>query len=192
MSAADTALIILAAGLSIRFGHEDKLMADLLGQPVAGHVIGAAAQMPFARRLAVVPANTLERRSLFKQAGFGLVTNPQPEQGQGESLRFGIEAALGLPVRHIMVLLADMPFVEKSHLEAILRAGITNDVVMSQAREIFMPPSLFSYEAAKKLIKADQDLGGKSLFSKDEVFGVPMGEKMARDIDVVEDLLNLI
>jgi len=30
------------------------------------------------------------------------------------------------------------------------------------------------------------------LFSKDEVFGVPMGEKMARDIDVVEDLLNLI
>ena len=48
-----TALVLLAAGQSRRFGG-DKLGAPLLGKPLALHAADALAAIPFATRIAVV------------------------------------------------------------------------------------------------------------------------------------------
>ena len=49
-----TALILLAAGLSERFGDEDKLLALLNGKPIIQHAIEAAKGINYRHRLAVV------------------------------------------------------------------------------------------------------------------------------------------
>jgi molybdenum cofactor cytidylyltransferase len=48
------AAVLLAAGMSTRFGEEDKLMADLRGKPVAAHTLETIASMAFAELVAVV------------------------------------------------------------------------------------------------------------------------------------------
>jgi len=48
-----TALILLAAGKSARFGLSDKLTQMFLGQPLGMHVVTTLEAVPFARRVAV-------------------------------------------------------------------------------------------------------------------------------------------
>jgi len=65
----DCALVILASGLSERFGKADKLMADFRGKPLVQHAIDAADMLPFAERFAVIHNASQKRRALFKTYG---------------------------------------------------------------------------------------------------------------------------
>jgi len=68
----DCALVILASGLSERFGKADKLMAEFRGKPLVQHAIDAADKLPFAERFAVVPVSSKKRRKLFNYAAYSL------------------------------------------------------------------------------------------------------------------------
>ena len=80
MKAEDCILVVLAAGLSVRFGEADKLMAELNGKPVLRHVIDNMASLPFAARFAVVSTETAAkvntnasaRRSLLAHENYAL------------------------------------------------------------------------------------------------------------------------
>jgi molybdenum cofactor cytidylyltransferase len=107
-----TRALILAAGGSRRFG-APKQLALLDGRPLLQHVIDvAAAYQP----LVVLGAHADEiRRSI--DVGEHIV-NDQWADGQSTSLRAGVAALAGAD--RVLVLLGDMPFVNRAVIEAVL------------------------------------------------------------------------
>ena len=121
MRAQDCALIILASGLSERFGKADKMMADFKGKPLVKHVIDAAVNIPFAERFAVIPKSSEQRRKLFNYEGYSVIENGSPEVGQGESLRLAAVTAQARGHKAICVMLGDMPFIDTNDVSNLLR-----------------------------------------------------------------------
>ena len=61
-----TAILLLASGLSSRFGAGDKLMADLHGRPVLAHAASVLADRSVARRVAVVGTGQTARKACLE------------------------------------------------------------------------------------------------------------------------------
>ena len=81
MSAKDCAIILLASGLSKRFGAEDKLLARLAGQSVIDHTLGNIAPVGFGLHIAVIGALANTESALsdkLKTAGYQIIVNPHP------------------------------------------------------------------------------------------------------------------
>lgn len=112
----DTVVALLAAGSARRFGG-DKLDSDLAGKPVGMWAAEAAEIAGFACRLIITPP--LAPRFVAGLKGWERVINPDPERGMASSIRTAAKAAAGS--RRLVIMLADMPFVETEHLERIAR-----------------------------------------------------------------------
>ena len=112
--------IVLASGLSRRFG-SSKLIAPLVGQPLALRSLATLRAVPLGRHVLVHGAHTPEPLLDYaRRAGFTLVENSAPEQGIGSSIAAGIAEVGG--VTHAFVTLADMPFVAVEDYRALAGA----------------------------------------------------------------------
>lgn len=192
MKIEDVALVLLASGLSRRFGQEDKLLADLGGRPLLARSAALFADQACAGRLAVVGTGQAERRALLKAAGWTLVDNPDPMAGQGASLALGIAAAARSAAQGAAVALADSPFVNDSHLAALADAIGDRTAAFSRAGVVVSPPSLFRRAAFAALQGLCGDRGAKAVLHRvpDAVF-VDIAPEAARDVDTAQDLADL-
>jgi len=82
----NTVAVLLAAGLSRRYGGAGKLVAEFRGKPLVLHAAGTIAALPFSRRLAVCRSGDDELAAMLDQLGFVVVRNPDPAQGMASSL----------------------------------------------------------------------------------------------------------
>jgi molybdenum cofactor cytidylyltransferase len=146
----DCAAVLLCAGLSQRFGPGNKLLAPLDGKPLVAHAAELCTQVPFARRIAVVPPAEQELSALLLEFGFDLVVNPRPEAGKDRSLRLGLGRALAPDVRGVLVLLGDMPHVDVAHLRALSVAADDEIAAISSAGDHLSPPTLIPAEIARR------------------------------------------
>ena len=171
-------VLMLAAGLSRRFGAQDKLMADLGGRPLIAHALAAQAGLT-AERVSLVGAldGTAE---LLRAAGFGLVVNPASERGQGGSLALGAAAVTS---GRVLVMLADMPFVTPDLL-ARLAACEGRAVAFDGRRR--SPPALFAGADRPALLAAAGERGARDLLTAAEPVPVASGE--LDDVDTREAL----
>ena len=118
------AAVVLAAGRASRFGagsRTSKVYALLDGRPLVAHVV-AAARSSLASPIVVVTgqAGGLAAAALHHDAPDLIVANPDFATGMASSLRVGL-AALPATVAGALVLLADMPLVAPSTLDALIR-----------------------------------------------------------------------
>lgn len=187
----DCALIILASGLSKRFGKTDKLMADFKGKPLVQHVIDAAKGIQFAERFVVIPSESKKRRDLFSKQGFTLVENDRPQAGQGNSLKLAARTVRAKGHSAICVMLGDMPFVEKDDLISLLRNLSDKDKGVSHCNKTLMPPVIFTNEALEALLDIDAEGGAKALFNSGDFYKHALSDRAARDIDTPETLAEL-
>lgn len=188
IDAGQTAAILLAAGQSLRFGADDKLLAPLAGEPLALHAARSIVELAPGRRIAVCHAagGALARR--LDAMGFMVVANPHPERGLSQSLARGIAEAARGPEAAALVCLADMPFVGIGHLRALLAAfdPVAAPVVGSTSHGVPMPPALFARSMFDPLRRAEGDSGGKALLANAML--VPADAAELADIDRPEDL----
>ena len=118
---AHVAAIVLAAGRASRMG-ENKLLAELEGQPLVRHAVLAALASP-ARPVVVVTGNEPERvRAALADLDVRFVHNPDFASGMASSLRVGI-AAVG-DVAGALVCLGDMPRVTAQQLRTLVDAFV--------------------------------------------------------------------
>jgi molybdenum cofactor cytidylyltransferase len=181
------AALVLAAGLSRRFGPEDKLAAPLDGKPLAAHIAGTLGALPFVERIAVCSAQDGVVAEAFRSAGFTVLVNPAPEQGQGRSLAIGASYAASFDIDGLLVALADMPFVSPAHVEA-LKARFAADprmAVASTAGDYRGPPALFPRASFAALMAMSGDAGAKRLLNDAAMLEVDTGE--LRDFDTPDD-----
>ena len=189
MTPGRVAAIILASGFGCRFGKDDKLLADLKGTSVAGHVAETVCAAGFAHTLAVTQANAPARASLFRAAGCTILQNDAPEAGQGASLALGIREAERLDVDAALVVLADMPFVTQDLFLSLCQEIGEAEVAICTGEGRRTPPVLFRRSLFSQLTDLRGDEGARKLLkSLSGVQELPVAPGLLRDIDQPGDL----
>ena len=172
------AALLLAAGRSERFGGP-KLQADLNGAPLGLHAARRVADVPFAQHIAVTGPNAPD----YAPLGFHIIATDDLGAPQSHSLALGISALDD--VEACLVVLADMPFITRAHIEAML-AAFDGGVLASTAGGAHMPPALFPRATFERLKALTGDQGGRGLFKDARLIAADPAS--LRDIDTPADL----
>jgi molybdenum cofactor cytidylyltransferase len=122
----NVAAVVLAAGSASRFGG-GKVLADLDGRPLVGHVVDAAREARLAPIVVVgPPSGALDMADL---GDVRRVVNPHPEEGLSGSVRLGLRA-LGdggadavESVEAAVILPGDQPRVRAAVILALIEAA---------------------------------------------------------------------
>jgi molybdenum cofactor cytidylyltransferase len=177
---APIALVLLAAGRGERFGGA-KLAAPLAGKPLARHAADCLLALPFAEHIAVIGPDTPDL------PGYRTVLLDPPGAPQSRSLAAGIATAQAGGAAAIMVALADMPLVPRSHFEALL-ARFDGDRLATLGPDSAMPPALFGARHFVALMAVEGDRGAGALLR--DAPGLRLPADAALDIDRPDDLLR--
>jgi molybdenum cofactor cytidylyltransferase len=181
---ADIAVALLAAGQGVRFG-SDKLLAEFEGDPLGLKSARTLFGLPFASHIVVCrPGSELAEH--YKNLGFDVVANDQPERGQAHSLHLAVHAAMMSNAKALLVALADMPIVSAEHLTALV-AGYNGVITASTNGHSSMPPAIFPRDVWPDLLATSGDAGARVLLKHAKLVAAPLGE--LRDIDTPADLL---
>jgi molybdenum cofactor cytidylyltransferase len=177
------AVILLAAGLSSRFGPRDKLAVPLDGLPLGLHAARMLEALPFAHKVAVTAANGPD----FAAYGFAPVINPDPAAGQSVSIRMGVAHARIAGPEAVLIVLADMPFVPIAHIHALMdRFDGEHRVVGSTEGQRASPPALFDASLFPILEALTGDAGARMLLRDAQLVRASPDE--LADIDTPLDL----
>ncbi|HEX6960079.1 MAG TPA: molybdopterin-binding/glycosyltransferase family 2 protein [Ferrovibrio sp.] len=174
------AALILAAGLSRRFGDGHKLLAEIDGKPVIRHVVEAALASSARPILLVVGHQAEAIRQAAGTGDFSVVDNPAYKEGLAASLRAGL-TALPPGLDGVLICLGDMPDVGPAALEKLIAAFNP-----TEGRAICLPthdgkrgnPTLWGLQFLPDLLRLEGDTGARSLFGPyaDWICEVPVNE----------------
>lgn len=188
----ETAFLLLAAGASKRFENGDKLLATLDGKPVLAHAAALREVLKPSASLATVQPRQIERRQALEQLGWTSLVVADAHAGQSMSLRAGISAlAANSAIDQVLILLADMPRVPASHIDALLAAATDPavDAVMTKIEGVLCPPAIFKRRHFDALLRLEGDAGAKSVFRHlSNTKTIALSPELAIDIDHVADL----
>ena len=186
-----TAVVLVASGLSRRFGRHDKMLANLGGKPLVEHAAKTITSLHPITRVAVCPANrpAIGERLIDR---FVIAVNKKPKDGLGHSIALGAQVALQFKPEAIMVCMGDMPFVEPWLLDALTRrlAEGDADIVHAGASQSPHPPTVFGRNCFERLAGLDGDDGAKSLMRAADLRVVAFSAPgpLLLDVDTRDDL----
>ena len=177
------ACVVLASGLSDRFGSADKLSANLCGQSVLSYVLETASAVGFGETFCVSQAGGAD--------GLTWVENKNPKDGQGHALRLGLRAAQKFGWDTCVVMLGDMPLISQSYIEKMIRKNTINQSVISISETIRMPPAVFNRDAIDIILSQNSPGGARSLFDCLNLVTLGLAPGEAQDVDTPEDLARV-
>mgnify|MGYP003627932695 FL=1 len=179
-------LALLAAGQSSRFGEADKIAA-LLGDRMLGlHAAKTAAAMPFAGKL-VIGSPDHPCAAQWNALGYRIIANEDAGQGQASSVRLAAAHAAESGASALCILLADMPFVTREHLDRLIAVFETSGgTVASASNGQVMPPAIFPARKLDSLLALDGDSGARTLLVEARL--VAGDDQLLMDVDTVDDL----
>ncbi|MEH6591311.1 MAG: nucleotidyltransferase family protein [Halioglobus sp.] len=129
------AAVILAAGSSRRFGHDNKLAATIDGRSLLARTVDAALASQVTSVIVVVSPTSQSLLDEFAPADVVCVINDDLVAGMSRSLELGLQI-LPDTVDGAVILLADMPFVSARIIDTLV-AGFARE----QAGVIVVPVS---------------------------------------------------
>ncbi|MBS0478930.1 MAG: nucleotidyltransferase family protein [Proteobacteria bacterium] len=180
----NTALVLLAAGRSGRFGLSDKLTAPFLGRPLGLHAVTALEGVPFARRIVVQDGVKLD----YAARGYEVAHNRRPEEGLSLSVRLGVQAARGEGIDAVLIALADMPRITAAQIYRLFDAQHGPRTVVASSDGVRpKPPALFGAARLNALEALEGDNGARDMIlagrhvvtSPDELIDVDTEEELA-------------
>lgn len=107
--------IVMASGAGVRFGG-NKLMAELCGEPLVGHVVRATDGL-FDRR--VVVTRHADVAALCETLGAQVILHDEP--GRNDTVRLGMETIGGCDT--VTFVQGDQPLIRPASIAALLRAA---------------------------------------------------------------------
>lgn len=190
--------ILLAAGNSSRFG-SDKRLFPIGGVPMLQHALATIIDAVHSVTV-VMKQNDQDVLSLLLGKYFTdtrvypLLLN-NPEAGMGSNLA---QAVAHLPEKAdgVLVMLADMPYVQSNTVSAVVKAGKADGVVVpvfidSAGKENRGHPVLFSRRFFSELALLTGDTGARSLLqhhAQSVVFLQVSDSGILRDIDFLQSI----
>lgn len=190
------AAVVLAAGASRRMGAENKLLADVRGRPMVGHVVDAL--LASQADVVIVVTGHDQRRVEVGLAGrpVRFVHNPDYADGMSTSLVRGVEA-LG-PVDAALIALGDMPLLRADHVDRLIDAfdpGAAYSVCVPVFDRKRGHPVLWARAHFDELRRLVGDVGARDLLRQHAhlVKEVPMPDGSVNiDVDTPEVLVALL
>lgn len=186
-----TAMILLASGLSRRFGRRDKLMADLCGRPMVDYAAGVLASMEALTRIAVCPADHKEIGERLHDR-FVIAVNKKPKLGLGHSIATGVHVAMQFKPDAVVLAMADMPFIEPGLIEALVHdlGAEGANIVHCGSTDSARPPTAFDASCFDALQALDGEDGARGLLAsgRHRVRGIAAPAPLLADVDTREDL----
>lgn len=172
--------VVLAAGLSRRFGRGDKLLHPIQGRPLASHIANTLRSLPLRARIVVW--SNVDVAHIFSD--FIQIRNTEPERGMGHSLSLGLSKAR---TSHVLVCLADMPFVTASHLTSLIQAAVPDDHrhVATFSAGYLGPPALLEMSLLASQT-FDGDKGARALLFDARQVEAPTSQIV--DVDHIQDV----
>lgn len=187
-----TAVIMLASGLSRRYGWRDKMLEPLGGKHLMEHAASVIARTDALVRVAVCPA---DRKDVGERliGRFVVAVNRKPKEGLGHSIAIGVDVALKFKPDAVLLCMADMPFIEEWMLHSLLEhLGGTDgaDIVHSGDTQGVRPPTAFSSACFTALVKLHGDDGARQVIGQGgfNVIGKAAPAPLLADVDTREDL----
>src|SRR5262245_43967582 len=189
---ARTAIILLASGLSRRYGNRDKMLADLGGKPLVDHAAGVISEMDPLVRVAVCPHDRKEvGEHLINR--FVVAVNKRPKDGLGHSIAVGTKVALQFKPDAILIAMGDMAFIEEWMLLDLVGGLGSNgaDIVHSGNSEGARPPTAFSRSCFDALCQLEGDEGARPVLQSGQfrIAGLGVPPPLLMDIDTKDDIV---
>ncbi len=186
-----TAIVMLASGLSRRYGRKDKMLAELGGRPLIEHAAGVVAGVNALVRVAVCPADRKEIGERLIDR-FVIAVNKKPKMGLGHSIAVGVQVALQFKPDAVLLVMGDMPFVEEWLLRDLVSGlGVGGaEVVHAGASDGVRPPTAFGAVCFGALAKLDGDDGARQVVKSGafKVTAIAAPLPLLVDVDTKNDI----
>ena len=191
------AAIVLAAGASRRMGSDDKLLTNLHGKPLIGHIFVTLSKLGLEQVVVVGAANHEALQELCHPFGFRVVRNLDQNSGMGTSIATGA-AELDDSHEGVFICLGDMPWIELKTFDLLAQQfaaseGTALDAVVPTFKGQQGHPVLFSNRLFPALAKCQGDRGARHLLQEPnhKVAACPVQDQgIVTDIDTPEDLIR--
>ena len=112
------AALILAAGLGRRMG-KSKPLIRIDGRPALSLILSRIDEVGITCKIVVLGREARRIEEEVGLAGCRIVVNDRPEEGLSSSLRLGL-SAVPTDADGVLIFHADMPFIEKSTISAVI------------------------------------------------------------------------
>lgn len=172
--------IVLAAGLSKRFGTQNKLLIDWEGEVLIRRVVQTAVES--VGQVVVVTGHEAESiETVLAVLPVQVVRNERYPEGMGTSIAAGIRAVpLG---SGFLIVPGDMPRLTAATLRAL--AGSGQEVATCFASWGRTSPTYFAAEFRAELERLEGDVGAKTLLQRhrDQVWELPVEDAEVSDVD---------
>lgn len=154
--------VLMASGFSHRFSQGNKLLYPFHGVPMGTIALELFTRMNRFHTLSFVCASP-EVAALAEGFPVQVIHNPNPEKGQRESIRLGVEAA---PADGYLFCPCDQPLLTQDTVEGILAQGQEGRIVVPTYAGTPGSPVLFSASFAEELQALQEGETGKTLFQR--------------------------
>lgn len=184
--------IVLAAGMSTRFGSRNKLLAEVGGVPIIVRTVTAYAGAGLEPVLVVTGEDAPALRHALAGLPVDFVDNHDYREGQSRSLVHGVRA-LPATVEAAVIGVADQPFLTAEVVRSLVERYLRGRPLLVAPRYAGEPanPILFDRRLFPELLEVSGDRGGRPVVRRhaDEIAWVEVAEaRPGRDVDTVADL----
>lgn len=185
--------IVLAAGTSSRLGR-NKLLMELGGESVLRRTVRNAIDGGLVPVLVVLGFEAHRARDALGDVAYEAVDNPDYALGINSSLKVGL-AAVPPGVAAAVVLLADMPLVTGSMIQAVVEAYRRSDasLVISLYGGVHAPPTLYDRSLFGEFREPQGEGAGKRLVERHrhEAASIALSPDVLVDLDKPDDYRRL-
>lgn len=183
--------ILMASGLSVRYGQENKLLQPFLGKTFINRAIELVAFEKRISTVKIVYADEQIPLSIQKD-GISFIKNASPEKGISQSVKLGVASS---SAEYYLFLPCDQPLLDGETLQNILVAATPGKIICPIWNGNQGTPTLFSSSFRDELLALEGDRGGKTVMKKypDKIVEVPASNEWALfDIDSKEEEKKLL
>ncbi|TCS80225.1 xanthine dehydrogenase accessory factor [Muricomes intestini] len=189
------AIVVLAAGRSLRFGGENKLLTTVSGKPLYEHTLARLEGFWDFSRFVVTGYHEIEKRA--EELGMHSVINLEPELGISHSIQMGLKACLeeNPDIQGVLFSVCDQPKLHPATIQRLLNtAGLHKGQIICTANQ-GRPgnPVLWDRKFFPKLMSLSGDNGGKQIMAEipEKIRYVEAHAKELHDIDYKSDISDL-
>lgn len=190
------ALVVLAAGRSLRFGQvdENKLKAFVQGKPLYRHMLEKLQAFSGCGRVVVTGYEEIAEEA--RMLGIHPVMNREPDLGIAHSLKLGILECLRInpQVQGILFSVCDQPNLKVSTIQRMLNLAEVHPgrIVCAGSHGRTGNPVLWDRRYFSELLELLGDVGGRQLMNqyKDRVLVVETDTEELKDIDRKTDIVQ--
>ena len=192
----NTAIIILAAGNSSRFGSTKQLL-QFNNKTLLQHVIDEAIESGAEPIVVVTGANANEVSKVIEDDNVEITLNEDWEQGMSSGIVAGLKKAITLnnDIENAIIAVCDQPFISSALFQQLykMQNESVKHIVASAYANTMGTPVLFTQKYFDALMSLQGDEGAKKILlaNKDDVVTIdfPQGNI---DIDTQDDYKKLL